>query len=67
MSRAWALLAVLALGCGDDDGGMADAGCARRRLVRAAIREIPWQTPLFPRDVIEDWRPADRRRRGIAA
>ena len=26
MSRAWALLAVLALGCGDDDGGMADAG-----------------------------------------
>ena len=33
----------------------------------AAIREIPWQTPLFPRDVIEDWRPEDRRRRGIAA
>lgn len=26
MSRAWALLAVLALSCGDDDGGMADAG-----------------------------------------
>jgi len=33
----------------------------------AALREIPWQTPLHPRDTIDDWRPADRRRRGLAA
>ncbi|MFK7929206.1 MAG: M81 family metallopeptidase [Myxococcota bacterium] len=33
----------------------------------AALREIPWTTPVHPRDEIECWRPADRRRRGTAS
>lgn len=32
----------------------------------AALREIPWDTPLHPRDEIACWRPTDRRRRGVA-
>lgn len=32
----------------------------------AALREIPWETPLHPRDDIACWRPTDRRRRGVA-
>ncbi|TVQ86274.1 MAG: M81 family peptidase [Deltaproteobacteria bacterium] len=33
----------------------------------AAMREIPWTHPVHPRDRVEDWRPADRRRRGLAS
>lgn len=33
----------------------------------AAMREIPWAHPVHPRDEVDDWRPADRRRRGLAA
>jgi microcystin degradation protein MlrC len=31
----------------------------------AAIREIAWDAPLHPRDEVADWRPNDRRRRGV--
>lgn len=33
----------------------------------AALREIPWETPVHPRDEVACWRPTDRRRRGVAA
>jgi microcystin degradation protein MlrC len=33
----------------------------------AAIREIPWAHPVWPRDPVEDWRAADLRRRGLLA
>lgn len=33
----------------------------------AALREIPWQWPVHPRDDVEHWRPTDRRRRGLLA
>jgi microcystin degradation protein MlrC len=32
----------------------------------AALREIPWDWPVHPRDEIACWRPTDARRRGIA-
>lgn len=32
----------------------------------AALREIAWENPVYPRDELECWRPTDRRRRGVA-
>lgn len=33
----------------------------------AALREIPWPQPVYPRDPVEEWRPTDQRRRGLLA
>jgi len=33
----------------------------------AALREIPWPEPVYPRDPVQEWRPTDQRRRGLIA
>jgi microcystin degradation protein MlrC len=33
----------------------------------AALREIAWENPVYPRDSVEEWRSTDLRRRGLMA